>query len=77
LEVREYLVLKHDGKTERFPVREGDVDQARLRAALVQRPDDYVIAVTEDAYIRVRAERAAESGPLSVLGTGPSPSPEV
>jgi hypothetical protein len=57
LEVREYLVLKHDGKTVRFPVLSGDVRQARLRAALVRRPDDCVIAVTEDAYIRVEAER--------------------
>jgi hypothetical protein len=58
LEVREYLVLKHDGKTEHFPVLDGDVAQARLRAALVQRPDDYVIAVTDDAFVRVRPEPA-------------------
>ena len=39
LEVREYLVLMFDGTTVRFPVRDGDVAQARLRAALVQRPE--------------------------------------
>jgi hypothetical protein len=52
VEVREYL-LKHDGKTERFPVRDGDVAQAQLRTALARRPDDRVVAVTEDAYIRL------------------------
>jgi hypothetical protein len=55
VEIREYLVLKHDGKTVRFPVRDGDVEQARLRAALTQRPDDSVVAVSQDAYICVRA----------------------
>jgi hypothetical protein len=58
VEIREYLVLKHDGKTERFPVRGGDVAQAQLRASLVLRPDDDVVAVTEDAYIRIKAVRA-------------------
>jgi hypothetical protein len=53
LEVREYLVLKHDGTTVRYPVRNGDIAQARLRAALSQRPDDSVVVVTEDAFIRV------------------------
>ena len=53
LEIREYLVLKYDGNTVRFPVRDGEVAQARLRAALTQRPDDCVVAVTEDAFIRV------------------------
>jgi hypothetical protein len=62
LEVREYLVLMHDGKTERFPVRDGDVAQARLRAALVQRPDDSVVVVTDDAYIRLRPEPPSEHG---------------
>lgn len=38
-----------------FPVRDGDVAQARLRAALSQRSEDRVVAVTEDAYIRVRS----------------------
>ena len=50
VEIREYLVLRFDGTTVRFPVRDGDVAQARLRAALTQRPDDCVVAVTEDAY---------------------------
>lgn len=53
MEVREYLVLKYDGTTVRFPVRDGDIAQARLRAALSQCPDDSVIVVTDDAYIRV------------------------
>lgn len=51
--IREYLVLRVDGNTVRFPVRNGDVAQARLRAALTQRPEDSLVAVTEDAYIRV------------------------
>ena len=53
LEVREYLVLKYDGTTVRYPVRDGDVAQARLRAALTQRPDDNVVVVTDDAYFRI------------------------
>lgn len=57
LEVREYLVLKYDGNTVRFPVRDGDIAQARLRAALSQRPDDAVVAVTDDAYIRVSSDQ--------------------
>lgn len=64
LEIREYLVLKHDGKTVRFPVRDGDVAQARLRAALTQHPDDSVVAVTEDAYIRVGPDLATDGRPL-------------
>ncbi len=63
MEVREYLVLKYDGKTERFPVLDGDVAQARLRAALVQRPNDSVVVVTEDAYIRVRPEPPIDGRP--------------
>ena len=62
VEIREYLVLKHDGKTVRFPVRNGEVDQARLRAALTQRPDDSVVAVTQDAFIRVKSDRAVGDG---------------
>jgi hypothetical protein len=62
VEIREYLVLKFDGTTVRFPVRDGDVAQARLRAALTQRPDDYVVAVTEDAYIRVGPDSIADTG---------------
>jgi hypothetical protein len=60
VEIREYLVLKHDGTTVRFPVRDGDVDQARLRAALTRHPADSVVAVTEDAYIRVGSDVAGD-----------------
>jgi hypothetical protein len=62
VEIREYLVLKHDGKTVRFPVRGGDVDQARLRAALTQHPDDSVVAVTDDAFIRVQSALRGTNG---------------
>ena len=55
MEIREYLVLRFDGTAVRFPVRDGDVAQARLRAALSQRSEDCVVAITEDAYIRVRS----------------------
>ena len=58
MEIREYLVLRFDGTTVRFPVQDGDVAQARLRAALTQRPEDCVVAVTEDAYIRLRSDSA-------------------
>jgi hypothetical protein len=61
VEIREYLVLRFDGTTVRFPVRDGDVAQARLRAALTQRPDDALVAVTEDAYIRVGSGSAVET----------------
>ena len=42
-----------------FAMASGDVAQARLRAALTQRPDDRVVAVTEDAYIRVGSDPAS------------------
>lgn len=61
VEIREYLVLKFDGTTVRFPVRDGDVAQARLRAALTRRPEDCVVAVTEDAYIRVSAHSTVDT----------------
>lgn len=61
VEIREYLVLRFDGTTVRFPVRDGDVAQARLRAALSQRPEDCVVAVTEDAYIRVGSDSAVDT----------------
>ncbi len=61
MEIREYLVLRFDGTTVRFPVRDGDVAQARLRAALTQRPEDCVVAVTEDAYIRVGSDSAVDA----------------
>jgi hypothetical protein len=53
MDVREYLLLKHDGSTVHFPVEDGDEDQARLRAALSRRPDDEVVVVTDDAYFRL------------------------
>jgi hypothetical protein len=53
LEVREYLVLRHDGTTVRYPVNGGDIAQARLRAALSQRLNDEVVVVTDDAYFRI------------------------
>jgi hypothetical protein len=61
VEIREYLVLRFDGTTVRFPVRDGDVAQARLRAALSQRPEDRVVAVTEDAYIRVGSDSTVDT----------------
>jgi hypothetical protein len=61
VEIREYLVLRFDGTTVRFPVRDGDVAQARLRAALSQRPDDCVVAVTDDAYIRVGSDSPVDT----------------
>jgi hypothetical protein len=52
-EVREFLVLKPDGKVEHFPVVDGDVAQARIRASLCQLPGDSLVVVKDDAYIRV------------------------
>lgn len=60
MEIREYLVLQYDGNTVRFPVRDGDADQARMRAALTRRPDDSVVAVTDDAYIRIGVDLATD-----------------
>jgi hypothetical protein len=68
VEIREYLVLRFDGTTVRFPVWDGDVAQARLRAALSQRPEDCVVAVTEDAYIRV----GSDSGNRKLKASMPS-----
>jgi hypothetical protein len=53
VEIHGLRVLKFDGKVEDFPVRGGDVEQARLRAALSQRPGDCLVVVTEHAYIRL------------------------
>ena len=50
--IHEVLVLKSDGRTERFPVTDGDVAQAELRASLTQRPGDEMVVVTDHAYIR-------------------------
>jgi len=59
VEIHELLVLKNDGRTERFSVTDGDLAQAELRASLCQRPGDDLIVVTEHAYIRSKplAER--------------------
>jgi hypothetical protein len=59
-EVREFLVLKGNGRVEHFPVHEGDVAQAKVRAALCHRPGDSLVVVKDDvAYIRVRPEKLA------------------
>ena len=52
MEIHELLVLKRDGRVERFLVTDGDVAQAELRASLCQRPGDDLVVVTEHAYIR-------------------------
>lgn len=52
MEIHELLVLKNDGRVERFRVTDGDVAQAELRASLCQRPGDDLVVVTEHAYIR-------------------------
>ena len=63
--IHEVLVLKSDGRTERFPVTNGDVAQAELRASLCQRPGDDLVVVTEHAYIRSNysAENAEPAQP--------------
>lgn len=56
MEIHELLLLKFDGTAEHFPVPAGDPDslaQAKLRASLSQHPGDFLVLVTEDAYIRV------------------------
>ena len=53
MEVREYLVLKHDGTTARFPVIDGDAAQAQLRASLSSHATDHVVAVSENVYMPV------------------------
>jgi hypothetical protein len=59
VEVHGLRVLKHDGTSDEFPVLDGDVGQAELRAALSQRPGDLVVAVTDHAYIRLLPRPAA------------------
>ena len=63
VEIHELLVLKNDGRTERFRVTDGDVAQAELRASLCQRPGDDLVVVTEHAYIRSKlpAEHTSET----------------
>jgi len=52
VEIHELLVLKSDGRAERFRVTNGDVAQAELRASLCKGPGDDLVVVTEHAYIR-------------------------
>ena len=66
MEIHEYLVLKHDGKVEHFPVRDGDVAQARVRASLCKLPGDSLVAVTGDAYIQVRTETPIEGADVRI-----------
>jgi len=54
VDVHEYLVLKHDGTTARFPVIDGDAAQAQLRAALSTHATERVVAVNENVYMPVR-----------------------
>ena len=61
VEIHELLVLKNDGRVERFRVTDGDVAQAELRASLCRRPGDDLVVVTEHAYIRSKpTEHASE-----------------
>jgi hypothetical protein len=69
VEIHEYLVLKYDGKVERFPVLDGDVAQAKVRATLCQLPSDCLVAVTDDAYIRLGPDYPAEQPSQSALVT--------
>jgi hypothetical protein len=62
VQVHEYLVLKDDGSTEHFPVLDGDAAEALLQASSAHRADGYVVAVTEDAYIRVHVDVAENVG---------------
>ena len=58
MEIHEFLLLKHGGAVEHFPVPNGDPDslaQARFRASLSHHPGDVLVLVTEGAYIRVAA----------------------
>jgi len=59
-ELREFLVLKSDGKVEHFPVVDGDVAQAKVRASLCQRPGDSLVAVRSDgAHIQIQPQALA------------------
>ena len=61
-EIREFLVLKSDGKVEHFLVLDGDVAQAKVRALLCQRPGDSLVAVKKDGvHIRIQPEALAAS----------------
>ena len=59
MEIQELRVIKRDGKVDSFPVGDGDMAQAELRASLSQHPGDLRVAVTEHAFIRVDPAPAA------------------
>jgi hypothetical protein len=63
VEIHELLVLKKDGRVERFRVTDGDVAQAELRASLCRRPGDDLVVVTEHAYIRSQLPAERENAP--------------
>jgi hypothetical protein len=65
MEVHGLRVLKYDGTVDDFPVLNGDVGQAELRASLAQRPGDLVVAVADHAYIRVTHLDSYEAGTTS------------
>jgi hypothetical protein len=71
VEVHGLRVLKSDGNVEDYPVLGGDVEQARLRAALSQRPGDFLIALTDHAYIKVSPVPARDRDAISVVQQRP------
>jgi hypothetical protein len=56
VEIHELLVLRDDGKTERFPVVDGNLAQARSVASRSRHPGDCLVAVIDDAFIRLAPE---------------------
>ena len=69
MEIHELLVLKNDGRVERFRVTDGDLAQAELRASLCQRPGDDLVVVTEHAYIRSKPQAESSRDDSSSLAT--------
>ena len=67
--IHEVLVLKSDGRTERFPVTDGDVAQAELRASLCQRPGDDLVVVTEQLVSYVPQDPASSLNPALKIET--------
>ncbi len=71
MELHRLRVLKYDGTVDDFPVVNGAVGQAELRASLSQRPGDLLVAVTDHAYIRLThrlaAPELAKKGDRAVL----------
>ena len=59
VEIHELRVIRRDGGIDSFPVTDGDLAQAQLRASLSQHPGDLRVAVTDHAFIRV------DSAPLA------------